>query len=280
MRKEKHPSPGPGKGVRPSTRSSSEGSLHSPLLEAEAAGGPAPLFHQIKRYVIARIESGEWPSSGRLPSENELVDQLGVSRMTVHRALRELTAEGYLVRVQGVGTFVASTKTQLALFEVRPISDDIKERGGRHDSDIHLLARTAAPPDIAEALDLPQGAPVFHSIIVHREDDRPIQVEDRYVNPALAPEYLKQDFTTITPSHYLFRMSRLTEAEHIIEAVLPDREIQRLLQIPPDEPCLVVHRRTWSHHLVASKARLVHPGSRYQMGSRFKPVSSVKPIVA
>ena len=83
-------------------------------LQAETSRPAAktqPLYQQVKNHIIERIESGEWPPERRTPSENELVEALSVSRMTANRALRELTAEGYLVRVQGVGTFVAARKS-------------------------------------------------------------------------------------------------------------------------------------------------------------------------
>ena len=52
------------------------------------------------------IRSGAWAPGARVPSENELVESFGISRMTANRALRELTADGFLARVPGVGTFV------------------------------------------------------------------------------------------------------------------------------------------------------------------------------
>ncbi|MBW1713050.1 MAG: histidine utilization repressor [Deltaproteobacteria bacterium] len=241
---------------------------------------PLALFQQVKNHILERIESGQWPPETRIPSENELVQALGVSRMTAHRALRELTAEGFLVRVQGVGTFVARRKPQSALLEIKSISEDIAQRGGRHSSDVLLLAQEKAGPDLALAMNLARGAPVFRSIIVHRDNGLPVQLADRYVNPALAPDYLNQDFRTMTPSQYLFQVAPLTEAEHLVEAVLPDEQTQKLLEMEAGQPCLVVHRRTWSNGLVTTKARLVHPGSRFQLGGRFKPPSPVKPLVA
>ncbi|TIW30662.1 MAG: GntR family transcriptional regulator, partial [Mesorhizobium sp.] len=95
----------------------------------ETAG---PLYEKVKDYVLGNIGSGKWPKDRRLPSENELVSTLGVSRMTVHRALRELTSEGHLLRIQGVGTFVAPPKPQSALIEIRNIAGEIAARGARH----------------------------------------------------------------------------------------------------------------------------------------------------
>lgn len=63
----------------------------------------------------------------------------------------------------------------------------------------------------------------------------------------------------------------LEEAEHIIEAVIPDNETQRLLEISAEDPCLVLHRRTWSSNVVVIKTKFNYPSSRIKLGSRFKP---------
>jgi histidine ammonia-lyase len=81
------------------------------------SGTPGPLYRKVKKTIKDRIVSGEWPAEDRIPSEHDLVTAFGVSRMTVHRALRELTDEGYLIRVQGVGTFVARRKPVAAMLE-------------------------------------------------------------------------------------------------------------------------------------------------------------------
>src|SRR5688572_32850613 len=110
--------------------------------------------------ITERIDSGEWQPRHRIPSESELVRDLGVSRMTINRALRELTIEGRLVRVQGVGTFVAEPKAQSALFEVRNIADEIAARGRKHSAQVILLRKEKASADVALSLALRAGDPV------------------------------------------------------------------------------------------------------------------------
>ncbi len=90
------------------------------------SGFPGPLYRKVKKIIKDRIVSGQWPPEDRIPSENQLVSTLGVSRMTVNRALRELTAEGYLTRVQGVGTFVSPRKPVAAMLDIRPLKKKIK----------------------------------------------------------------------------------------------------------------------------------------------------------
>ena len=90
---------------------------------------PLPRYQRIKQFIRERIEQGEWPTAYQVPSEHKLCEQFDVSRMTARKALQELTAEGVLVRAQGLGTFVAEAKPQSSLLEVRNIADEIRERG-------------------------------------------------------------------------------------------------------------------------------------------------------
>src|SRR5262249_54435906 len=98
-----------------------------------------PLYRQVKRHILDRIETRALGDGAQVPSENELTRELGVSRMTAHRALRELTAEGVLHRVKGAGSFVAPARPESALFEVRSIAEEIGARGGKHSAEVLTL---------------------------------------------------------------------------------------------------------------------------------------------
>jgi DNA-binding transcriptional regulator YhcF (GntR family) len=103
------------------------------------SGSEKPRYQQLKELIIERISSGELQPRDRVPSENELVDATGVSRMTANRALRELNDEGVVERVAGKGTFVAELKADSHLLEVRNIADEIRQRGHRHTARVLLL---------------------------------------------------------------------------------------------------------------------------------------------
>lgn len=241
------------------------------MISSEQA--PRALYIQVKDYIRSRIDSGDWTPDMRIPSENQLVKRFNVSRMTVNRALRELTADGRLVRIQGVGSFVAHPKPLTALFEILSIDDEIKGWGGIHSCRVHLLAEEKAFPELAATIKIPKGAPVYHSVIIHEDRGQPVLLADRYVNPLSAPDYLKQDFTAITPTKYLLKTVPVTDVEHTIEVVMPDDITQKLLEIDAGEPCLVLHRQTWDGRRISTHSRFTYPGSRYRIGGRFKPLS-------
>lgn len=212
--------------------------------------------------VRSSITRGIWQPGDQIPTEYELMVQYRVSRMTVNRALRELTQEHLLVRVQGSGTFVAEPDYHSTLCEVKSIAEEILARGNRHSSTVLLLAATRENAALW-ALELPFDRYAFHSRIVHNENEQPVQLEDRYVDPERYPDYLEQNFWRITPSEYLTSIAPLQRAEYTVSARLPTPLVRHTLAIEENEPCLVLQRRTWVNNHIASATTLWHPGSRY-----------------
>lgn len=253
------------------TPSSQQGVTQQTLSELAAAmsDAPAPIYQRVKQAIIGQIRAGVWQPHQRVPSESELVNELGVSRMTINRALRELTTEGFLIRMQGVGTFVAEAKAYTPMLEVHNIADEIARRGHRHSSQILACEARSADAEQALQLGIKSGDQLFYSQIVHFENDVPVQIEDRFVNPDAAPDYLQQVMNSATPYTYLMKIAPLTAGEHRVEAISASDTQRQLLQLKEHEPCLLIHRRTWSGNCVVTAARLVYPGSRYQLFGRF-----------
>src|SRR5262252_10009980 len=75
----------------------------------------APLYQQLRRELFSRIRRGEFGAGARLPSENQLCEEYGVSVTTARRALLELVKEGVVRRRMGVGTMVAPSVRQARL---------------------------------------------------------------------------------------------------------------------------------------------------------------------
>ena len=233
-----------------------------------AAGPP---YLRIKDALKQALARGRYPPGARMPSEAELVERFGVSRMTTSRALRELVDEGLVVRVKGLGTFAAQPHRVASKLTIRDMHEEIEARGHLHDAHVHLAREEKASGPVAERLSLRVGARVFHTLIVHRENGVPLQCEDRYVNPRAAPNYLAVDFTRTTPTRYLLDVAPLWEAQYSIAATTPTAREARLLGIAVTDPCLVVVRRTESQQVPITVARLAHPGTRYLIEGQFKP---------
>ena len=231
---------------------------------------PQKLYEQVKAYLRAGIAEGTWKPGEKTPSEFELMERLSASRMTVHRAVRELSAEGVLLRVQGAGSFVQVPAPRSPLLEIHDIAEDITRRGHTHRAQVLVLEPRPAGAEIAAEFSLRPRAKLFYSEILHFENEVPVQLEERYVSPAFAPGYLAQDFTATIPNRYLQSIEPPHEVEHIIHAGQPDARVQKLLQLAAHEPCLCLLRRTWTKAGPATRSLLTHPGSRYSLGSRYK----------
>jgi GntR family histidine utilization transcriptional repressor len=229
-----------------------------------------PAYEQVKAFIKTRISAGTWKPGDPVPSEAALMAQFGISRMTVNRALRELAAEGMVTRVQGSGTRVAELHRISSRLTIRDIHEEVAERGHVHTTRVLKVEAEKASADVAKTLGLRTGARVFHTLLVHLENGIPIQYEDRYVNPAAAPDFLETDFTRTTPTHHLLLHAPLTEASYSIEACLPTAQEAKELGIRRAEPCLAMMRRTVSGAHVASVARLIYPGTRYSFAGQFQ----------
>lgn len=227
-----------------------------------------PHYLRIRDFILDGIKQRTFAPGAKIPPEVELARQFGVSRMTVNKAIRDLAEAGVLLRYAGDGTYVAERKAESPLLDVNNIAEEIALRGHAYRAQVLFARAEPASEEVALRLGIAAGATVFHSLIVHHEDDSPIQIEDRYVNPQWAPDYLAQAFEQETPNAYLMRTCPLTDVEHTVEAVLPGADEQQLLALALPEPCLRVLRRTWSGKHLVSFARLLHPGSKYKLRSQ------------
>ena len=123
----------------------------APVNGRVAARRAAAAVARVKQYLKDALEAGRWAPGAQMPSEAELVAQFGVSRMTVHRALRELQDAGLITRLQGVGTFAAQLNRVSSTLTINDIQDEIRKRGHRHDATVHLKRAEPAPAALASA---------------------------------------------------------------------------------------------------------------------------------
>ncbi|WMN88408.1 histidine utilization repressor [Vibrio parahaemolyticus] len=230
----------------------------------------APLYMQIKQFILDKIETGEWMTGQRIATEFELTEQFEVSRMTVNKAIRDLVNEGRLQRRPRLGTFVCEPveKSESPLLDIRNIAAEVRDRGREYRSKVLKQVAIKADATIATKLGVMLGTTVFYSEIIHYEDSTPIQLELRWVNSQYAPSYLDQDFTHITPNQFLSDNCPLSAIEHTVEAIVPDNRIKLDLNMSSNEPCLLLNRRTWSQDKLVSTALLYHPGNKYKLSSK------------
>ena len=226
-----------------------------------------PQFALIKQYIQDHIDSGAWPAGTRTPSENELCSIFSVSRMTARRALQELADQGILSRAPGLGTFVAEIELQTPSLDIPNIVDQAI-KSGSYSSRILSLGAISAPAEIAELMYRSTVTEVYQAIVVHLDKQTPIQWQALYVNPDLAPAFLKQNYTKITPDAYLDWISPVSGKDHQLEAVLPSPIQRRELGLTAESSavCMQLNQRCWSQKTVRNYSQLAHPASRFHLG--------------
>lgn len=232
-------------------------------------GASQPLYQQIKDVITAQIRTGELQTGQKIPSENKLVESLKVSRMTVNRALRELTKEGVLNRVHGLGTFISEPPQHASLIQLKDIAEEISTQGLNHSSKVLMHLKIKAATMIAKKMQLSINHDVFYLKSIHFQDSVPIQLEERYVNPAIVPKFMSKDFESQTSTRYLMELFTPDEMEHRVQAIMPDEKTRALLMLDDAEPCLKLSRRTWISGQVVTFVTMLYPGNRYDLAAKY-----------
>jgi GntR family histidine utilization transcriptional repressor len=239
---------------------------------------PAGLQGEIRAYVLQKLASGEWATGERIPSETELTARFGASRMTVHHALKALSVEGWLHRVKGLGTFVAPPRGHVLQARLLDIHDEITGRGGAHSCRVLTRGLRAASLQEAALFVVEAGAPLLHAVALHCENGRPVQVEDRLVDPARVPGVAELDPAEESYFSFLMRRFPYPEGQAAIRAVLPSPALAVALELTPGEPCLEVERVTRAHGAVLTVARLTCPASRGVVSGEIAPPGGWAPL--
>ncbi len=161
-----------------------------------APNNPLPIYHQIQENILDLIQSDVLRAGDALPSERELSEAYGVSRMTVRQAIAELTSRGVLRRSHGVGTFVTEMKEMFSLAPAAiGFSDRIRSAGMTPTSRVIALEIVPATASVARHLELEPNAPVIFLRRLRLVNDEPLMVEKSYLSHEKYPELLDHDFS-------------------------------------------------------------------------------------
>ncbi|MDZ4770196.1 MAG: GntR family transcriptional regulator [Chloroflexota bacterium] len=227
-----------------------------------------PLYEQIKAYIVSNIQAGVFTPDARIPSERALSEQFGVSRLTVKRAIDELTQHGVLYVQIGKGTYISRPKVMGQLEQLTSFSEEMSGRGQHPSSRVLEAAIIPASVEAARALRLAPGAPLFRLVRLRQADATPMAIERTHLPALRVPGILdRHDFSReslygVLRVHYSIN---LTHAEQTIEARLATDEESRLLAIEPNAPILYMTRLTYADgDDLCEYALSAYSGGRYK----------------
>mgnify|MGYP002622119608 CR=1 FL=1 len=241
-------------------------------------GSPVPKYFQLREILLDLIEANELPIGAAIPSERELCQRYGLSRMTVRQAVDHLVSEGRLHRVPGKGTFVARPKIEMTL-HLMSFTEDMRSRGmvpGARDLDRRVVR---ASTHLARQLGIRPGDEVHFIERLRTADGEPLCIERAHIPVALAPGLQDHDLTdrslyALLESEYgiVFDAGELT-----IDAGIADPGDADLLRLPRGGAVLLLQHRSFAGGVCAELGVSTYRADRYQLRTAIESPARPRP---
>ena len=209
-----------------------------------------PLYVRIRESLRDKIRQGELIYGEKLPSEDELAAQFGVSRMTVRQGITDLIEEGLLYRRHGVGTFVSFPHVERDHSRLTNFFESSNAKGINARAVILCLEVVPAKPKVAKALSLKEGDPVIRIRTLRFADEVPVTVHDAHIPHHLFAPILEEEFNSLEAQHLWTILEtygyRVKSAEQKLEAREADEELAELMEIEEGAPILYKERTVFA----------------------------------
>ena len=242
------------------------------IAGASLPGYPEPLWIQAADLIRSEIAKGVLKRGARLTPERELCEQLGISRVTLRRALRQLVEEGALTASHGRGWYItkAAAKKEWPN-RLESFSETAARMGLRTHSTVVRAESSPATFDEAEQLAIAPGTALFRLERVRFLEGVPTALDLTRIPLALAPQIEEVDFAARSLYSALSESGiEPARADSTIEAGKADERTAGLLRIPVGDPLLVM----WQLAVSAQQERLFvssiqYAGERYRLRTSF-----------
>jgi GntR family transcriptional regulator len=206
-----------------------------------------PLYYQLYEILHERIRK-DWRPGDRLPTEAELVESYGISRITVRKVLDMLVNEGLIYRRAGRGTFVAHATLEQGLSHIISFTEDMRRRGFTAGTRVLFCGLIPAPDHIADRLHIRIGEELAQIKRLRLADGEPMCIEDSHFVHRYCPGILEHDFAVHSLREVKIRQFgiRWIRARQTIRAIGAVPEMADLLSIPKGGPLLLFERVSYS----------------------------------
>jgi len=226
----------------------------------------AYLHERLTQEFRKNIKNRIWTEQSKIPTENELCELYGVSRITVRQALSILEKEGFIERIQGKGTFVSQPKIVQPLGRFYTVSEQIESLGLTPSSKMYELRLLDASPEMIEQFQLPEPGQIYFGIRLRLADEKPMLLEHFYLPAYLFPKLTAQEIE----KHGLYKTMlhkygiEPEFAEETIESILLNETEAGFLQWEPMKPGIRLERLTYAKGVLIEDSKAVIRGDRYK----------------
>ncbi|GLQ21393.1 GntR family transcriptional regulator [Algimonas porphyrae] len=198
----------------------------------------------IRKRLIDRIQSGEWPLGSRIPDESDLAEEYGCARATMNRALQALATEGLVIRKRKGGTRVSLRPVRHARVAIPVIRDQVEALGETYTHRI-VTQETRLPPEtIRDTLQLHAQQDALFIETLHCADDRPFAFERRWVNLDAVPDIRNAPLETISANEWLVQTVPFSDGQVTFTAVALDTALAVLFDTAPRTASFTIYRTT------------------------------------
>lgn len=228
-----------------------------------------PLYKQLSKILLKKIVDGQWKYNEKIPTETELCEQYGISRMTVRQAIDDLKNKGYICKKQGLGTFVTHPKLGQEILSFRFYDDTMAET--KQVKKVIGFEQLKADERIAAKLELKEGSIVIKIDRIFLNDDIPTVAVITYIPCEECPELTKE----IVQRNGLYNSlgsygKRPNEANRVFEAVILKGEISKMLETPKNTPGFHIERISWSNGTRIEYSESYMRGDMIQFSSKIQ----------
>lgn len=220
----------------------------APTKAIELETSPLPFYAQVRDALRQQILEGALQPHQKMPSESQMIDSFGVSRITIRRALHELENEGLIFGVSGKGTFVSKPKAFQDLTHLQSFGEAMQEHGYETFSKVISLKELRPSERVAEQLKVKRTEKVSEIKRVRYLNREPVSVETSYFPEAIGRRLVKEDLS----SKDIFLILEndlgivLGNAELVVGVHVADELQARLLGVESGSPMLHFERLTSS----------------------------------
>jgi GntR family transcriptional regulator len=236
-------------------------------------GSAIPYYHQVKEAIRNLILRGDLKPGEMLPSEFSLSGQLGISRLVIHRAYRELVGDGLLVRQRSKGTFVlpVNKRTHVVDGPLFSITESLKQDGLEPSNKILIQEVIPASGEAWKELKLAPNGRMIHIRSLRFVRDLPLAVEDMYFPHERFPELAAADLNNRSTYIALEELygAHPQDALDVISAETVTAEYAVLLDIKKRAPIMRVKRVAVDRMgLPVEFSTVIFHAGRYQLALR------------
>lgn len=226
-----------------------------------------PLYIQLKNIIRTKISSEEWAPDSPIPSENELCNIYGISRMTARSVITQLVSEGLLYRIPGKGTYVSESKLEITGLSYMGLRSQLEAQGKNVSTALLSIEQVPCDDYVSKKLSISPGEKIFKIKRVRYVDSTPVCYYKTFVPAVLCPELEKKDLEkeqlcAILSMNYALNRAKVVET---LESYIADVPKAEILNIPPGFPLLLLQDK------IATSSDVIYEYTRaYFRGDKIK----------